>query len=75
VPNNEALKVIQPYSALTNMKKVYIFLLLLSVGVSAGAQKRSKYQVINFLNSISGKKTLSGTHNNEPNAEPALRTN
>ncbi len=57
------------------MKKVYAFFLLLTLAASVGAQNKSKYQIINFLNSISGKQTLSGIHNNEPNAEPARWSN
>jgi mannan endo-1,4-beta-mannosidase len=57
------------------MKKTYSLLLLLAVTVSVQAQKKSKYQVINFLNSISGKQTIAGTHNREPNAKPARWTN
>lgn len=55
-------------------KSIY-FSFLLTLAISAGAQKKSKYQVVNFLNSISGKKTLSGIHNNEPNTNPAHWTN
>ena len=57
------------------MKKAYGFILLLMLSASVAAQKKSKYQVINFLNSVSGKQTLSGTHNNEPNANPAHWSN
>jgi mannan endo-1,4-beta-mannosidase len=53
------------------MKKIVSLILLCTVVIGVQAQKKSKYQVINFLNSISGKQTLSGTHNKEPNATPA----
>ncbi|RAJ02365.1 mannan endo-1,4-beta-mannosidase [Chitinophaga skermanii] len=36
---------------------------------------KSKFQTLNYLYSISGKKTLSGIHNREPNATPARWTN
>lgn len=45
------------------------------VVAAAQAQKKSTYQVVNYLNSISGKQTLAGTHNREPNAMPARWTN
>ena len=57
------------------MKKIYTLFFLLTLAFGAAAQEKSKFQVVNFLNSISGRQTLSGTHNNEPNARPALRTN
>jgi mannan endo-1,4-beta-mannosidase len=57
------------------MKKIFMPLLLLTVTVSLRAQEKSKYQVINFLNSISSKQTIAGIHNREPNATPARWTN
>ncbi len=41
----------------------------------ANARKKSKFQSFNYLNMISGVKTVSGIHNREPNAEPARWTN
>ncbi|MBC7534092.1 MAG: glycoside hydrolase [Ferruginibacter sp.] len=57
------------------MKKIIAFLFLCAILTVAHAQKKSKYQVVNYLNSISGKQTLSGIHNREPNATPARWTN
>lgn len=57
------------------MKKVIAFLFLCTILAVAHAQKKSKYQVLNYLNGISGKQTLSGIHNREPNATPARWTN
>ncbi|RFS21749.1 glycoside hydrolase [Chitinophaga silvatica] len=42
---------------------------------SVDTVKPSQFQTINYLNSISGKKTLSGIHNREPNSTPARWTN
>jgi mannan endo-1,4-beta-mannosidase len=41
------------------------------LSINARAQKKSRFQVLNYLNSISGKYTIAGTHNKEPNATPA----
>ncbi|MES2278103.1 MAG: glycosyl hydrolase [Bacteroidota bacterium] len=57
------------------MKKIYLLLLMSGLTASAQAQKKSKFQVLNYLNSISGKQTIAGTHNKEPNATPARWTN
>jgi mannan endo-1,4-beta-mannosidase len=57
------------------MKNLFILILLLPLALKAHAQKRSKYHVLDYLHTISGKKTLAGTHNREPNAEPAKWTN
>jgi len=57
------------------MKKVLILISALAVSLSAGAQTKSKFRVINYLNSISGKRTIAGTHNKEPNATPARWSN
>lgn len=59
-------------------KKILPLLLMICVAAmvqSAQAQKKTKFQVLNYLYSISGKKTLSGTHNKEPSATPARWTN
>lgn len=42
---------------------------------TADAQIRSRFQVLNFLYRISGKETIAGTHNKEPNATPARWSN
>ncbi|MFO7671719.1 MAG: hypothetical protein R6W31_18815, partial [Bacteroidales bacterium] len=34
----------------------------------------SQSQVLDYINSISGKKTLSGQHNKEPNSDPDMWT-
>jgi mannan endo-1,4-beta-mannosidase len=58
------------------MKKICIlFVLVFFFNVLAKAQKKSKFQVLNYLNSISGKETISGTHNKEPSATPARWSN
>jgi mannan endo-1,4-beta-mannosidase len=61
------------------MKKVTIALLLiLDIIIISGkvnAQQKTNYQVLNFLYSISGKETISGTHNKEPSATPARWSN
>jgi mannan endo-1,4-beta-mannosidase len=56
------------------MKKLYT-LLFISLAISAQAQKKTKFKTLNYLYSISGKKTLAGIHNREPNATPAVWTN
>ena len=60
------------------MKKTIPFLLiifLISLYFPANAGKKSKFQSLNYLISISGVKTVSGIHNREPNAQPARWTN
>lgn len=57
------------------MKKIYLLLAVVAVGLSAKAQKKTKYQVLNYLYQVSGKKTITGTHNKEPNATPARWSN
>lgn len=58
------------------MYKRTLIMSLVSLICSTGyGQKQSKYQVLNFLYSISGKKTIAGIHNKEPNATPERWTN
>ncbi|WCT14853.1 glycoside hydrolase family 26 protein [Mucilaginibacter jinjuensis] len=42
---------------------------------AASAQKKTGFQTLDFLYSISGSKTIAGIHNREPNATPARWTN
>ena len=53
------------------MKKhtLTITLVLLTISSEAFAQSS---QVLDYLHSISGKTTLAGQHNREPNAKPAM---
>lgn len=51
-----------------------IFVLSCS-NLKLSAQQRTKFQVLNYLHKISGKRTIAGTHNKEPNATPARWTN
>ena len=60
------------------MKKTIPFLLIILLTSQfnpANARKKSKFQSVNYLNMISGVKTVAGIHNREPNAEPARWTN
>ncbi|NIG56714.1 glycoside hydrolase family 26 protein [Chitinophaga sp. Cy-1792] len=73
------------------MKKMTLNILILATALGFGAcsksnpgaatsgagdtAKVSPFQTINYLNSISGKKTIAGIHNREPNATPARWTN
>ena len=56
-----------------NMKKymlaVAMFLMIISSGTNA-----QPLRVLDYLYSISGKKTIAGQHNKEPNAVPAMWT-
>ncbi|MFD2866290.1 glycoside hydrolase family 26 protein [Mucilaginibacter antarcticus] len=56
------------------MKTSACLFLFLLITYPLSAQKRNTYKVLNYLNVILGKKTLSGTHNREPNARPARWT-
>ncbi|WP_229130354.1 glycosyl hydrolase [Ancylomarina sp. 16SWW S1-10-2] len=56
------------------MKKITIIIALFLMVFSKGTNAQSS-QVLDYLYSISGKKTISGQHNREPNAKPALWTN
>ncbi|MDX2443742.1 MAG: glycosyl hydrolase [Bacteroidales bacterium] len=53
------------------MKKLKIVFVLLLIATGALAQSS---QVLDYLNQISGKKTLAGQHNKEPNSHPAMWT-
>jgi mannan endo-1,4-beta-mannosidase len=58
------------------MHKRFIFMFFLLVTVSAiTAKAQTKFQALNFLYQISGKQTIGGIHNKEPNATPARWTN
>lgn len=60
------------------MKKVIGTICLiacLGVVFNASAQKKTKFKMLNYLYSISGSKTVAGTHNKEPNLTPARWTN
>ncbi|MGY3052864.1 mannan endo-1,4-beta-mannosidase [Pedobacter sp. UYEF25] len=57
------------------MKKTIFILFIFLMATFAKAQKKSRFQVVKFFNSISGKQTLSGIHNREPSAAPARWTN
>jgi len=50
---------------------VTIALILMTINADTFAQSS---QVLNYLQSISGKKTIAGQHNKEPNAKPAMWT-
>jgi mannan endo-1,4-beta-mannosidase len=60
------------------MKKTYTLLLVSTLTLNVNslwAQKTTKFQMLNYLYSISGKATIAGTHNKEPSATPARWTN
>jgi mannan endo-1,4-beta-mannosidase len=60
------------------MKKIFFTLLIIAVSgifLIASGQKKTKFQTLNYLYSISGSKTVAGIHNREPNASPARWTN
>lgn len=48
---------------------------LISITFIANAQKPTRFKMLDYLYSISGKKTVGGTHNKEPNATPARWSN
>ncbi len=52
---------------------LFLFSLII-FSVHCSAQK-TKFQVLNFLDSISGSKTIAGIHNREPNVNPDQWTN
>ncbi|MDB5110349.1 MAG: glycoside hydrolase [Mucilaginibacter sp.] len=61
-----------------NMKKALQVLILILLSGYVGnvmAQKKTRFQVLNYLYSVSGKETIAGTHNKEPSATPARWTN
>ena len=53
------------------IKNKLFFILIVCLTATAFPQKQ---QVLNFLNSISGKKTIAGQHNREPNSQPEMWT-
>ena len=53
------------------IQKLLIILILIVFGTNTFAQSS---QVLKYLYSISGKKTIAGQHNKEPNAKPAMWT-
>jgi mannan endo-1,4-beta-mannosidase len=60
------------------MKKKFILILLscfTGFVFSASAQQKKEFKTLKFLYTISGKKTVAGIHNREPNANPAQWTN
>jgi len=60
------------------MKRKYhwiVFLAMAFLSFRATAQDRSRFQVLKYLYRISGKYTIAGTHNKEPNATPARWSN
>ena len=54
-----------------NIQKLLIILILIVFGTNIFAQSS---QVLKYLYSISGKRTIAGQHNKEPNAKPAMWT-
>lgn len=48
---------------------------LIAINFNADAQKQTRFKMVKYLNSVSGKKTITGIHNREPNAKPAQWTN
>jgi mannan endo-1,4-beta-mannosidase len=65
----------QPNNKMKKYKGL-LFALTLFAGISCvNAQPgKSKFKTLNYLYKISGKKTVSGIHNREPNATPAIWT-
>jgi mannan endo-1,4-beta-mannosidase len=55
------------------MKKLKLTIALVLISVASESFSQS-YRVLDYLYSISGKKTLAGQHNKEPNAEPVKWT-
>ena len=55
------------------MKKLKLIIILVLIGFASESFSQSS-QVMTYLYSISGKKTLAGQHNKEPNSEPAKWT-
>ena len=56
------------------LKKRIIIVVLSLMGTQVCAQERT-FKVLEYLKSISGKKTVAGQHNREPNADPDKWTN
>lgn len=54
-----------------NLKKLFTLLVILSA-LCSPAKAQTSFKSLNYLYSISGKKTLAGIHNREPNAIPSL---
>jgi mannan endo-1,4-beta-mannosidase len=52
-----------------------LLLVLICFSITTQAQHKTRYQMLNYLYSISGSKTVAGIHNREPNANPARWTN
>ena len=55
------------------MNKLFLFISMFCFIRSAAVAQN--FQVLDFLKSISGEKTIAGQHNREPNSEPAKWTN
>jgi len=56
------------------LKKLTIIVVLSLMGTQLAAQERT-FKVLEYLKHISGKKTVAGQHNREPNADPDKWTN
>jgi len=56
------------------LKKLIIFTVLPLMGAQVFAQEKT-FQVLEYLKSISGEKTVAGQHNREPNSDPDKWTN
>lgn len=56
------------------LKKLVIIVVLPVMGTQVYAQGKT-FKVLEYLKSISGKKTVAGQHNREPNADPDKWTN
>lgn len=56
------------------MKKTFLFILAITL-FSFSNFYSQQFRVLNYLKSISGKKTIAGQHNREPNSQPAKWTN
>jgi mannan endo-1,4-beta-mannosidase len=59
------------------MKRFYpfiVFVVFSSFTISTSAQPNPGFKTLSFLYSISGRKTIAGIHNREPNARPAQWT-
>lgn len=50
------------------------FLICICLTISVCAQKKTDFKTLQLLHKISGKSTISGIHNREPNATPAIWT-
>ena len=60
------------------MKNTYrtgLVITAITLCLNVSAQHKSRFKVLNYLNRISGKYTIAGTHNKEPNATPARWSN